>query len=84
MAIRNLQISSMVETIAQGQRFISFDVSLSGHLIATISARHEHGRLIWSQASMHGFEDFDHLDREAIEEQLRAIWVLAGNRSQMH
>lgn len=84
MAIGNLQISCMVETSARGQRFISFDVSLSGHLISTISVRYEKGQMIWSHASVHGFEDFDQDDREAIERQLRALWLSAGEKTRMH
>lgn len=83
MALRNLQISRVVETTAEGQRFLSFDVSLSGHLISTISVRHENGRLIWSQSTVQGFEDFDEGDREVIEQQLRAIKI-CSKTTQLH
>lgn len=75
MALRNLQISQVEETIVEGHRFLSFDVSLSGHLISTISLPDEQGQLMWSQSTVNGFEDFDQDDREAIEQQLRAIKI---------
>lgn len=83
MALRNLQISRVVETTAEGHRFLSFDVSLSGHLISTISVPHENGRLVWSQSTVQGFEDFDQGDREAIEQQLRAISICTKT-TQLH
>jgi len=71
VAIRGIQISSLVETIAKGHSFLSFDVSLSGHLISTICVRHHRGRILWCHASLYGFEDFDPSDRQVMEDQIR-------------
>lgn len=78
MAMRNLEISRLIETTTRQLRFITFDVSVSGHIIATISGRYEHGRILWSEASIHGFQDFDASDREAIEKKISRSISTAG------
>lgn len=84
VAIQGIQISSLVETIIKGQSFLSFDVSLSGHLISTIRVRHQSGIFVWSEARAYGFEDFDRSDYQAIEQQIRASWACRARQAQIH
>lgn len=72
--LKGLEISNLVETVTRDCKFLSFDVSLSGHLISTITVRHQGGSIVWSQASIYGFEDFDSDDRQVMERKIRKRW----------
>jgi hypothetical protein len=74
----------MIETITKGQSFVSFDVSLSGHVISTISARHQGGHILWCHASIHGFDDFDPSDRNMMEKKIRDCWSARAGQAQVH
>lgn len=79
--LKGLEISNLVETVTKDCKFLSFDVSLSGHLISTVIVRHHGGSIVWSQASIHGFEDFDAEDRHAMERKIRERWPARGQQA---
>jgi hypothetical protein len=70
MASPRMNISNLAETVIRGHRFVSFDVAMNGHLISTIDAPLLSGRILWSQAAIHGFGDFDLRDQHLIEHQV--------------
>jgi hypothetical protein len=67
---RRMNIANLAETAIRGHRFVSFDVAMNGHLISTIDAPLLSGRILWSQAAIHGFGDFDPAEQHHIEHQV--------------
>lgn len=79
-----MQVSGLTESIDKGHAFLTFDVCLSGHLISTISVPHVNGRILWSQASIYGFDDFSSADHHIMEQMICAFRGGRGRQAPFH
>lgn len=70
MAERRIAIANLALSAARGHAFVSFDVAMNGHLISTIDAPLLSGRILWSQAAIHGFGDFCPGEKGLLEAQV--------------
>ena len=77
---KRIDIANLAETAICGHRFVSFDVAMNGHLISTIDAPLLSGRILWSQAAIHGFGDFDPMEQHLIEHQVGSALSPAPRR----
>lgn len=77
---RRIDIANLAETAIRGQRFVSFDVAMNGHVISTIDAPVLSGRILWSHAAIHGFTDFDSAEQNVIEHQVGSALSPAPRR----
>jgi hypothetical protein len=84
VTIQGMQISGLTESIDKGHAFLTFDVCVSGHLISTVSVPHLGGRILWSQASIYGFDDFNSTDHRVIEQMIRACLSSSAGQAQFH
>jgi hypothetical protein len=65
-----MEIVNCARTELRGHDFVSFDVAMRGHLIATVDAPLLSGRILWSHAAIHGFRDFDAREKVVLEAEL--------------
>lgn len=79
-----LQIANLVEIFSEDHHQLSFDVTVNGHQIATITIRCEGSRLLWHAAKIEGFDDFTLRDRDLIEERIREERALKPFRNSLH
>ncbi|MDH4440592.1 MAG: hypothetical protein QE284_09415 [Rhizobium sp.] len=75
-----MNIANLSETAVLGRRFVSFDVAMNGHLIATVDAPLLSGRILWSQAAIHGFGDFDPAEQHLLGHQVESALSPATRR----
>lgn len=78
---KRLDIANIAETSIRGHRFVSFDVAMHGHLIASIDAPLLSGGIVWSHAAIHGFGNFCLAEQHLIDDQLGSALTPAPSRS---
>jgi hypothetical protein len=77
---KRIDIANLTETAIRGHLFVSFDVAMNGHLISTIDAPVLSGRILWSQAAIHGFGDFDSTQQHLIADKVGSALSSARRR----
>lgn len=65
-----MEIANFAQTETRGLHFVSFDVAMNGYVISTVDAPLLSGRILWSHAAIHGYEDFDGCDRTMLEAEI--------------
>ncbi len=68
-----MQIANVAQSEMRGQNFVTFDVAMNGHLIATVDAPLLSGRILWSHAAIHGFRDFDSREKVLLEAEVDRV-----------
>lgn len=72
---KRMEIANFARTEVRGQSFVTFDVAMQGHVIATVDAPVLLGRIVWSHAAIHGFRDFDVGERGLLEAEVGRVLV---------
>lgn len=70
MGQRSIHIANLARSELRGQNFVTFDVAMNGHVIATVDAPLLSGRILWSHAAIHGFRDFDLGEKGQLEAEV--------------
>ncbi|MFN3505915.1 MAG: hypothetical protein ACK4ZU_00460 [Allorhizobium sp.] len=70
MGQRSIHIANLARSELRGQNFVTFDVAMNGHVIATVDAPILAGRILWSHAAIHGFRDFDLGEKDLLEAEV--------------
>lgn len=79
-----LEISNLIEIYSKDHHRLSFDVTVNGHQIATITVRCEGSRLLWHAAKIEGFDDFTPENRDLIEKKIREERAFKPYKNSLH
>ncbi len=68
-----MEVANCARTEVRGLSFVTFDVAMQGHVIATVDAPLLSGCILWSHAAIHGYRDFDARDKGLLEREVGRV-----------
>ncbi|MBA4798867.1 hypothetical protein [Rhizobium rosettiformans] len=70
MTEKRIAIANLAQSEIKGRNFVTFDVAMNGHVIATVDAPLMSGRILWTHAAFHGFSDFNPGEKVLLEAEV--------------